>query len=90
MKTQRLVVLVTAEQKRALARRAKALDVSVGELLRRSSEGADARDLSALSALANELRASARESRAALRSALSEAEETLAQLGRRRGRQRVA
>jgi hypothetical protein len=91
MKTERLVILVTPEQKRALARRAKALDVSVAELLRRSTGDAGAGgDEQVLSALAGELRRAVRDSRAALRAALSEAEVTLRQMSRRRRERRAA
>ena len=91
MKTERLVILVTPEQKRALARRAKALDVSVAELLRRSTEGIGAGgNEQALLVLAGELQHAVRESRAALRAALSEAEATLRQISRHRHERRVA
>jgi len=90
LKTERLVILVTPEQKRALVRRAKALDLSVAELLRRSTEGiGPSEDAPALSALAAELLRSVKESRAALRAALAETETTLRQI-RRRGERKVA
>ena len=91
MKTERLVILVTPRQKRVLVRRARALGLSVAELLRRSTEGlgaGESEDL--LVALAGGLRTSVRESRAALRAALSEAEATLEQFGKRREERRVA
>lgn len=91
MKTERLVVLVTPEQKRALARRARALDVSVGELLRRSAEGAGGSEGErTLVALARELQRAAKEGRAALRAALAEADETLRQVRAGREERRVA
>lgn len=91
MKTERLVILVTPEEKRAIARRAKALDVSVAELLRRSAQGAGAgADEASLAVLARELHKAVKESREALRVALAEAEATLAQIGKRRGERRVA
>ena len=91
MKTERLVILVTPEQKRALAHRAKALDLSVAELVRRSAEGLrPGADEQVLSALADELRRSVKESRAALRAALSEAQATLAQLSKRRRERKAA
>lgn len=91
MKTERLVILVTPEQKRTLARRAKALGVSMAELLRRSSEGiyGDSNE-QALAVLARDLLKSARESRAALRAALSETQATLKQLRQRRRERRIA
>ncbi|OGA14368.1 MAG: hypothetical protein A3D95_04135 [Betaproteobacteria bacterium RIFCSPHIGHO2_12_FULL_69_13] len=85
MKTERVVILMTPEQKRAIAHRAKALDVSVAELVRRSAEGfGSGADEATLAALAAELHGAVKESRAALRAAIGEAEATLAQLGRRR------
>lgn len=91
MKTERLVILVTPEQKRALAVRAKALDLSVAELVRRSAEGLrPGADEQVLSSLADELQRSVRESRAALRAALAETQATLAQLGRGRRARRAA
>lgn len=91
MKTERLVVLVTPQQKRALSRRARALEVSVAELLRRSAEGAGGSDSErTLVALAGELRQAAREGRAAVRAALAEAERTLRQVRAGREQRRVA
>ena len=91
MKTERLVILVTPEQKRALAHRAKALDLSVAELVRRSADGfRPGADEQALSALADELQRAVKESRAALRAALNETAATLAQLGKRRRERRAA
>ena len=91
MKTERLVILVTPEQKRAIAHRAKSLDVSVAELLRRSAAGyADGADEATLTLLAGQMQRAVKESRAALRLALAEAETTLAQLGRSRRQRRVA
>jgi ABC-type transporter Mla subunit MlaD len=91
MKTERLVVLVTPRQKRAIAHRARALDVSVGELLRRSAEGPGGTgDEAALGALASELHKAVKDSRAALRAALADAQATLAALGKRRRERRAA
>ena len=91
MKTERLVILVTPGQKRALARRARALDLSVAELVRRLAEsprpGADEQ---VLPALAYELQRSVKESRAALRAALAETQVTLAQLGKGRRERKAA
>lgn len=85
MKTERLAILVTSRQKRALVRRAKALDLSVAEFVCRLAEGfrPDAGD-QMLAALASELKRSVKESRAALRSALAEVKATLAQMQTRR------
>lgn len=64
VKTERLAILVTSGQKRALVRRAKALDLSVAEFVCRLAEGfrPDADD-QVLVALASELNQSAKESR---------------------------
>jgi hypothetical protein len=91
MKTERLVILVTPQQKRVISRRAKSLDVSVAELLRRSAEGyAQGADEATLALLAGQLHKAVKQSRAALRSALAEAGTTLEQLGRSRRQRRVA
>jgi hypothetical protein len=91
VKTERLVIRVTREQKRALAHRAKALDLSVAELVRRSAEGLRlGADEQVLSALADELQRSVKESRAALRAALAETQVTLAQLGKGRRERKAA
>lgn len=89
MKSERLVILVTPEDKRALTDRAKALDVSVAELLRRVARGEGSGPNEAtLAMLAKELHKSVKESRAALRAALAESEATLLQLrGRRKTKQ---
>lgn len=81
VKTERLAILVTSRQKRAILRRAKVLDLSVAEYVLRSAEGCrpDADD-QILTALASELKRSAKEGRAALRSALAEVKATLAQM----------
>jgi len=91
MKSERLVILVTPEQKRSLARRAKALDLSVAELVRRSAEGAGDRESErTLMALAAELQKAVKGSRAALRAALAETEATLKQVRARRDDRKVA
>ena len=91
MKTERLVILVTPEQKRAIAQRAKSLDVSVAELLRRSAAGyTEGADDATLALLAGQMQRAVKESRAALRLALAEAETTLVQLGRSRRHKQVA
>ena len=78
-------------QKRALAHRAKALDLSVAELVRRSAEGLrPGADEQVLAALADELQRSVKESRTALRAALAETQATLAQLGKGRKERKVA
>ena len=91
MKSERLVVLMTPEDKRALTNRAKALDVSVAELLRRVARGEGiGPDEAILAKLAKELHKSVKESRAALRSALAESEATLAQFREHRKSRQAA
>jgi len=89
VKSERLVVLMTPEDKRALTNRAKALDVSVAELLRRVARGeSSGPDEATLAKLAKELHKSVKESRAALRLALADSEATLLQLrGHRKSKQ---
>ena len=91
MKTERLVILVAPEQKRANVHRAKSLDVSVAESLRRVAEGhGEGADEAMLALLANQLQKSVKESRFALRLALAEAGATLEQLGRSRSQRQAA
>ena len=90
MKTERMTVLVTSEQKSAILARASSLGLSVGEMVRRavasykpSAEGA-AEDEVVLNALADELFAAAKTARTALRGANREVEATLKQIARNR------
>jgi hypothetical protein len=85
MSHKKIVIPVTPGQKRVLVRRAKALDLSVAEFVCHLAEGFRlGADDQILAALASELKRSAKENRAALRSALAEVKATLAQLQTRR------
>ena len=85
MKTERLVVLVTPEQKQAIMARAKTLNLSAGEVIRRSVEGFRPNEEEAvLSALADELERSAKATRKALSAARNEVRQTLDHLAARR------
>ncbi len=92
MKTERMTVLVTREQKAAILARANSLGVSAGEMVRRAVEtyqpstpGAK-EDEVVLNALADELFAAARSARAALVDANKDVQATLIELATRRKR----
>ncbi len=92
MKTERLTILVTPDQRRALAAKAKRLNLSAGEVVRRAvdSYGSDD-DERVLGALADELGRSVKAARNAIREALAELGRTRAQLsGRARVQRRAA
>jgi phosphate uptake regulator len=79
MKTERITILVTPAQKQAIASKAKKLNVSAGEIIRRAVESYRNQDEEiVLSALADELDRSVKEARRALRSALMETRRTIA------------
>jgi hypothetical protein len=91
MKTERMAVLVTPEQKSAILARAESLGLSAGELVRRavesyhpSSSRKAGEDEAVLNALADELLAAAKSARASLRDANKEIQWTLKQLARSR------
>jgi len=85
MKTERLVVLLTPEQKRVIVGRAKSLNLSAGEVIRRSVESYRPNEEEALlEALAGELERSVRETRKALGSARAEVRQTLNYFASRR------
>ena len=87
MKSERLVILLTPEQKQVIMNRAKSLNMSAGEVIRRSVE--DYRpnaEEAVLSALADELERSARDARSALQQAHAEVRRTLEALSARRKR----
>lgn len=90
MKTERMTVLVTAEQKSAILARAERLGLSVGEMVRRAVETYDpsaareTEDEVVLNAVADELLSAAKTARAALREANREVEATLQQLAKHR------
>jgi hypothetical protein len=81
MKSERLTILVTADQKRAIAAKAKRLNLSAGEVVRRAVESYRSDDEErVLDALADELARSAKEARKAIKEALDELRRTRAQL----------
>jgi hypothetical protein len=85
MKSERLVILVTREQKQAIMTRAKSLNMSAGEVIRRSVEDYRPNEEEAvLSAFADELERSARNTRKALQEARAEVRDTLDSLSARR------
>ena len=78
MKTERMTILLTPQQKEAIRAKAKRFNLSAGEVVRRAVEGYQAHsDETLLTTLAEELERSAKEARAALKSALAETRETL-------------
>jgi predicted trehalose synthase len=89
MKTERMTILVTPEQKAAILARAERLGVSAGEMVRRAVESYDPaagsdEDQAVFDALADELFAAAEAARTALRAANEELQSTLQQLAQRR------
>lgn len=90
MKTERMTVLVTPEQKAAILARAASLGLSAGEMVRRAVESYEpsaasaAEDEVVLNALADELFAAAKSARAALNEANREIQATLEQLAKSR------
>lgn len=92
MKTARMTILMTPEQKAAINARAESLGVSSGEMVRRAVEsyGAAANEPQSeaeavLNALADELFAAAKEAKAALAAANREVQVTVRQLAKHRG-----
>ena len=78
MKTERMTVLVTPAQKQAIAAKAKKLNVSAGEVVRRAVESYRHNDEElVLNALADELDRAVKEARYALKDALGETRRTL-------------
>ncbi len=79
MKTARLTILVTPEQKTAIAKRAKSLNISAGDLLRRAVETYKADDdhETVLNALADNLHRAAKEARRAMKDSLIEVQRSL-------------
>jgi hypothetical protein len=87
MKSERLTILVTADQKRAITAKAKRMNLSAGEVVRRAVESYHSGDEErVLDALADELGRSAKEARKAIKEALDELRRTRAQLA---GRERA-
>jgi hypothetical protein len=94
MKTERMTILVTPEQKASILARAQSLGLSAGEMVRRavdnfhpSSQRED--DEAVLNALADELLSAAKEARAALNNATREVQLTVKQLAKTRRGSRV-
>lgn len=78
MKTERMTILVTPAQKKAIATKARELNVSAGEVIRRAMEGYRHNDEElVLNALADELDRAVKEARQALKDALGETQRTL-------------
>lgn len=91
MKTERMVILMTPEQKRAITRRAKILKLSAAEVVRRAlAEDRPASDEPLLKALADELEKSSKQARQALREAQTEVNKTLDYFASKRDAKRKA
>lgn len=91
MKTERMTILLSPQQKEIIQAKAKKLNLSAGEVVRRAVDGYQAEgDEALLTALAEELERSVKEARVALKSALAETRETLDQLDRTRAAARRA
>jgi hypothetical protein len=73
MKTERLFVLVSEKEKRAIARRAKALDLNVSEYLRRAAQDYRSDEERASEALLNQLAVQLEEAAKAMRADLRRA-----------------
>ncbi len=86
-KMERIVVLVTPQQKRAIVSRAKARRLSMGEMVRRSVEAYDSdEDKLLLDKLIEQVRKSTVEARRALAEAEAEVKKTLAYFAARRSK----
>lgn len=91
MKTERMTILLTPQQKEVIAAKAKKLNLSAGEVVRRAVEVYQSgSDDALLMALAEELERSVKEARTALKSALAETRATLDQLATTRSAARKA
>ena len=79
MKTERMTILVTPAQKTSITRKARALQLSAGEVVRRAVESyrGDGDEEAVLRAMAEDLYRAAREARAAMKAAREEVEATL-------------
>ena len=78
MKTERMTILVTPAQKQAIATKARKLNLSAGEIIRRAVESYRHNDEEiVLNALADELERAVKEARHALKDALGETQRTL-------------
>lgn len=89
MKTERLVILVTRQEKQAINARAKSLNMSTSEIVRRAVDNYrpnERHEEEVLERLATELEASTKETRKALRAAQKELNETLAYFADKRNK----
>lgn len=78
MKTERMTILVTPAQKQAIATKARKLNLSAGEIIRRAVESYRHNDEEiVLNALADELERAVKEARHALKDALGETRRTI-------------
>ncbi|MBI3524274.1 MAG: hypothetical protein HY066_07050 [Betaproteobacteria bacterium] len=92
MKTARMTILMTPEEKAVIHSRAESLGVSTGEMVRRAVESYStaaneppSESEAVLNALADELFAAAKESRAALAAATRDIQATVKRLAKNRG-----
>lgn len=84
-KMERMVVLVTPEQKRAIVSRAKAQRLTMGEMVRRSVAAYEGEEeLALIERLVERVKASSREATRALAAAEAEVRGTLAYFANRR------
>lgn len=91
MKTERITILLTPQQKEVIQAKAKRHKLSAGEVVRRAVEGYQTEtDEAMLAALAEELERSVKEARVALKAALAETRETLDHLEKSRSAARRA
>jgi len=91
MKTERMTILLTPQQKHAINVKAQRLNLSAGEVVRRAVEQyRENEDEALLAALADELERSVREARAALKTALEETRGTLEHLAGSKSIRKVA
>ena len=91
MKTERMTILLTPQEKEIINAKAKKLNLSAGEVVRRAVEVYQSgSDDALLIALAEELERSVKDARMALKSALAETRETLQHLEKTRSAARKA
>lgn len=91
MKTARMTILLTPEQKATIHARAESLGVSTGEMVRRAVESygraaseSPSESEAVLNALADELFVAAKEARSALAAATRDVQATVKQLAKQR------
>ena len=89
MKTERMTILVTPEQKHTITAKAKKLKLSAGEVIRRAVESYRSNEEEmVLNALADELERAVKEARKAIKDALSETQRTLDHFAAKTGSER--